>query len=198
VSAGPIEMVVTMFRQATFDLSDPIGTGRGTNFGPARFLTRSLGDAYGLELGARGALRHNLFFVASYTLSRATRSRDGKTLPSAFDRTHTAHLALLYELGNNWRAGIRHVFYSGFPADEASLGRAQSEHPARVSPFYRLDLRVSKRWKLGQRGYIALVFDLENATLSKEVFDVACDDHGCAPRTIGPLTIPALVLEAGF
>jgi hypothetical protein len=198
VNAGPIEMVATVFRQATFALSDPVGTRRGTNFGPERFLTRSLGDAYGLELGARGALRHNIFFLVSYTLARATRTREGKTLPSAFDRTHTAHVALLYELGSNWRAGIRHVFYSGFPADEAFAGRAPSEHPDRVRPFYRLDVRVSKRWKLGLRSYIGLVFDLQNATLNKEVFDVSCDDHGCAPRTIGPLTIPGIALEAGF
>jgi hypothetical protein len=198
VDAGPIQLVTTVFRQATFQLSDPVGTGRGTQLDPDRFLTRSLGDAYGLELGARGALRRNIFFVTSYTLSRATRTREGKTVPSAYDRTHLLHLALLYELGNNWRAGVRHVLYSGFPADEASPGRPPSEHPPRVRPFYRLDVRVSKRWKLGSRSYIGLALDMLNATLSKEVFDVTCSDSGCIPRTIGPITIPTLALEAGF
>jgi hypothetical protein len=198
VTAGPIEAVATAFRQATFNLTDPIGTGRGTSFGPDRFLTRSLGDAYGLELGARGALRHNIFFLVSYTLSRATRRQDGLTLPSAYDRTHLLNAALLYDLGNNWRAGVRHVFYTGFPADEASGGRPPSENPARVKPFYRLDVRVSKRWKIGARGYVGVVLDLQNATLSKEVYDVSCDEQGCSPRTIGPLTIPSLALEAGF
>lgn len=202
VSVGPIELVTTVFRQATFQLNDPVGTGRGTALGSDRFLTRSLGDAFGVELGARGALRRNIFFLTSYTLSRATRTREGRTVPSAYDRTHILHVALLYDLGNNWRAGVRHVFYSGFPADEAAAGRPPSEHPERVRPFYRVDVRVSKRWKLGQRGYIGLALDMLNATLAKEVFDVTCDggagDGACTPRSIGPITIPSLSLEAGF
>ena len=198
VSAGPIQGVAALFRQATFQLSDPVGSGRGTTFGPDRFLTRSLGDAYGLELGARGALRRDLFFLASYTLSRATRQRAGVVLPSAYDRTHVAHLAFLYDLGRNWRAGIRHVFYTGFPADEAGPDSAPSPHPDRVRPFYRLDARLSKRWRVGERGWVSLVFDVQNATLTKEVFDVSCDEDGCTPRTIGPIAIPAMAIEAGF
>ncbi len=198
VKAGPIEAVSTLFHHAIFNLNDPVGTERGGGFGPERFLTRSLGDAYGLELGARGALRRNMFFVLSYTLSRATRTREGRTIPSAYDRTHVAQAALLFELGRGVRAGFRHVFYSGFPADESGPGRLPSEHPDRTKPFYRLDVRVSKRWKVGAHGYLELALDLQNATLSKEVFDVSCNDNGCTPRSIGPLTIPSLTLEAGF
>ena len=198
VKAGPVQGVATVFHHAIFNLNDPVGTERGGGFGTERFLTRSLGDAYGLEIGARGALRRNMFFVLSYTLSRATRARGGRTLPSAYDRTHVVQAALLFDLGRGVRAGFRHVFYSGFPADEAGPGRVPSEHPDRTKPFYRLDARVSKRWKIGKRGYLELALDLQNATLSKEVFDVSCTDNGCTPRTIGPLTIPTLALEAGF
>ena len=198
VRKGPIEAVATAFHHAIFNLNDPVGTERGGGFGPARFLTRSLGNTHGLELGARGALRRNMFFVLAYTLSRATRTRDGRTLPSAYDRTHVAQAALLFDLGRGVRAGFRHVFYSGFPADEVAFGHEPSEHPDRTRPFYRLDVRVSKRWKVGSRGYVELALDLQNATLSKEVFDVSCDAKGCTPRTIGPLTIPTLALEGGF
>jgi hypothetical protein len=105
---------------------------------------------------------------------------------------------LLYDLGRGWRAGVRHVFYSGFPADEAGPGREPSEHPDRVRPFYRLDVRLSKRWTLGKKAWVGLVFDLQNATLSKEIFDVTCEDGPCQPRTLGPITIPGMALEAGF
>ncbi|MGK3993022.1 TonB-dependent receptor plug domain-containing protein [Sorangium sp. So ce1024] len=197
-SAGPANFSATVFRQVTFGLSDPIGTGRGTTLNTERFLTRSLGDTYGLELGARGALRRDMFFLASYTLSRSTRTREQRTIPSAYDRTHVAHVALLYDLGKGWRAGIRHVFYTGFPADEITPGRPPREHPDRIQPFYRLDMRLSKRWALGERSYLGLVVDLQNATLSKEVFDVSCDDSGCTPQTIGPVTLPGLAIEGGF
>jgi hypothetical protein len=193
-----MNLVSTLFRQATFNLTDPIGTNRGTQFVAERFLSRSQGDAYGFELGARGALRRDMLFMGSYTLSRATRRRDGRTLPSAYDRTHVLQFALLFNLGNDWRAGVRHVFYSGFPNDEAAPGRELSEHPDRVRPFYRFDARVSKRWKVGRRGWVSLVLDVQNATLSKEVFDVQCTDEGCSPRTLGPITIPGLALEGGF
>ncbi|WP_437520294.1 TonB-dependent receptor [Sorangium sp. So ce726] len=196
--AGPVNFSATVFRQATFGLSDPIGTGRGTNLSTERFLTRSLGDTYGLELGARGALRRDMFFLASYTLSRSTRTRGRSTIPSAYDRTHVAHVALLYDLGSGWRGGIRHVFYTGFPADEAAPGRPPREHPDRIAPFYRLDMRLSKRWALGTRRYLGLVLDVQNATLAKEVFDVSCDDSGCTPRKIGPITMPGLAIEGGF
>jgi hypothetical protein len=195
---GPIELVTSIFRHATFNLTDPIGTNRGTDLDAERFLSRSLGDAYGLEIGARGALRRDLLFVVSYTLSRSTRKSGGITVPSSFDRTHVAHVALLYDLGRNWRAGVRHVIYTGFPAEEVGPGFIASEDPDRVRPFYRFDFRVSKRWKVGERGFVALIADVQNATLSKEVFDVACDSGGCTPQTLGPVTIPGLALEAGF
>ncbi|WP_437684894.1 TonB-dependent receptor plug domain-containing protein [Sorangium sp. So ce176] len=197
-NAGPVNFSATVFRQVTLGLSDPIGTGRGTNLSTERFLARSVGDTYGLELGARGALRRDMFFLASYTLSRSTRTREQRTIPSAYDRTHVAHVALLYDLGKGWRGGIRHVFYTGFPADEITPGRPAREDPDRIQPFYRLDVRVSKRWALSERSYLGLVFDLQNATLTKEVFDVSCDDSGCTPQTIGPITMPGLAIEGGF
>jgi hypothetical protein len=199
VNLGPVQLISTVFRQVTFGLTDPIGTGRGTTLGAERFLTRSTGDAYGAELSARGALRRDMFFLLSYTLSRSTRALpSGLVVPSAYDRTHVLHGALLYDLGRGWRAGVRHVFYSGFPADEAGPGREPSEHPDRVRPFYRLDVRLSKRWTLGKKAWVGLVFDLQNATLSKEIFDVTCEDGPCQPRTLGPITIPGMALEAGF
>ncbi|AKT41376.1 tonB family protein [Chondromyces crocatus] len=198
VEVGPLQVGGTLFRQVTFGLTDALGTGRGTELSSERFLARSLGDAYGLEIGARGALRRDILFMVSYTLSRATRERDGVTVPSAFDRTHVLHAALLYDLGRGWRAGVRHVFYTGFPADEVAAGRPLNEHPDRVRPFYRFDLRVSKRWRVGETGYINLILDLQNATLSREVLDVTCDAAGCSPRIFGPITLPALGLEAGF
>ncbi|HRI62702.1 MAG TPA: TonB-dependent receptor [Polyangium sp.] len=195
----PIELGASVFRQVTFNLTDPIGTERGTSLGPERFLSRSTGDAYGFELSARGALRKDMFFITSYTLSRSTRTgASGIAVPAAVDRTHVAHVAILYEFNKHWRGGVRHVFYSGFPAEEAGTGRPPNPNPARTRPFYRLDVRVSRRWSVGKTGFLGLVFDIQNATLSKEVFDVTCKEGICQPRTLGPITIPGMALEGGF
>lgn len=199
LSPIPVEVGASVFNQIMFNLTDPIGTDRGTTLGPERFLTRSRGNAYGLELNARGALRKDMLFVASYTLSRSTRTGEsGIAIPAAVDRTHVAHVAILYEFNKHWRGGVRHVFYSGFPAEEAGTGRPPNPNPDRTRPFYRLDIRISRRWTMGKTGFLGLVFDLQNATLSKEVFDVTCSEGICQPRTLGPITIPGLALEGGF
>lgn len=196
--AGPVDLRGSVFRQATFNLTDAIGANRGGGFGAERFLTRSTGDAYGLELSARGALSPSIFFLASYTLSRTTREIEGRAVPSAYDRTHVAQVAFLYDLGKNWKAGLRSLIYSGFPAEEAGSGAELSTDPPRVKPFFRLDARLSKRWVFGERAYVGLVFDFQNVTLAKEVFDVKCENGQCEPREIGPITIPTTVFEAGY
>ncbi len=198
VKAGPFDLRATGFRQATWNLTDAIGAGRGSGFGVERFLRRTTGDGYGLELSAKGALTRDIFLLASYTLSRSTRERAGRTVPSAYDRSHVAQIALLYDLGRSWRAGVRTMFYTGFPADEAGPGHVPSEHPARTPPFFRVDVRLAKRWLFKKGAYVGLVFDMQNATLSREVFDVTCDARGCSPRIIGPITIPTLAFECGF
>jgi len=192
---GPIDLRSTVFRQAIFNLTDSIGTGRGEGFDTARFLNRSTGDGYGIELSARGALTKSTFFLASYTLSRTTREKNGEVYPSAYDRTHVAQLAFLHDLGSGWKAGSRMMFYTGFPSEE---GSQRTPEPERVKPFFRLDARLAKRWVFGEHNYVGLVFDFQNITLSREVFDVTCDDSGCEPRYIGPITIPTTVFEAGF
>lgn len=195
---GPVDLRASVFRHATFNLTDSIGAQRGTGFGPERFLTRTTGDSYGMEISARGALSRSTFFLLSYTLSHTTRNLDGVRVPSAYDRTHVAQLAFLHDLGKNWKAGSRILFYTGFPADEALPGRPPLENPDRVKPFFRLDARLSKRWVFEDRAYVGLVFDFQNVTLAKEVFDVMCNDAGCEAREVGPIVIPTTVLELGF
>lgn len=147
----------------------------------------------------RRPLTHKLGGYFAYTLSRSMRSFDREHFPSAFDRTHVANLALAYDLGRRWRAGTRFVYYSGFPAEEAISGGVRSESPRRVPDFYRLDLRLEKRWRLGQRGYWAFVIEVLNSTLSKEAVDVDCDSQGeCRVQEIGPVTIPSIGVEASF
>ncbi|MEZ4294486.1 MAG: TonB-dependent receptor [Polyangiaceae bacterium] len=199
VHLGPIEVVAAAFRQATFGLTDAVGTGRGTELDADRFLRRSTGDTYGLELGAQGPLRRDMMFLVSYTLSRATRrGEDGRTVPSAYDRTHVAQVALLYDFGGGWRGGFRHVFYSGFPADEVGPDRVPSEDPPRVRPFYRVDARLSKRWALGKRGWVSLALDVQNATLSKGGVRRDVQFARLHPADDRAGVHSALALEAGY
>ena len=157
--------------------------------------TRTNGSAYGLELMLKRKLTSRLGGFLSYTLSRSERTSNGRTYIASFDRTHVLNAALAFDLGRNWRAGTRVTFYTGLPkaADPTETNTA-----TRLSPFFRLDLRLEKRWQLGQKAWITFVAEMMNATLSKESVSTTCTLDGCNETTIGPVSIPSLGLEGGF
>jgi TonB dependent receptor-like, beta-barrel/Gram-negative bacterial TonB protein C-terminal/TonB-dependent Receptor Plug Domain len=156
--------------------------------------TRTLGTAYGLELFLKRRLTNRLGGFLSYTLSRSTRSVGQNSFVAVFDRTHVVNAALAYNLGRNWRAGTRVVFYTGVPkAPDPTDGST------RLPPFFRVDLRLEKRWQLGQSTWISFVAEWMNATLSKEAIGTQCSlNEGCQTQTVGPVSIPSIGVEGGF
>jgi hypothetical protein len=176
------------------------------------------GHAYGIELLARRALSRRLAGWVSYTLSRSVRDAhfatlDGGTaaarVPSPFDRTHLLNAILAYDLGRGWRAGGRFLFYSGGPYSELAGNVPVPPYNGYRGPsFFRVDVRLEKRWPLGQDRSIAVVFEGLNVTLSREVTPLGLDCFGdttaqatttqCTPGRIGPLTIPSIGVEAFF
>jgi hypothetical protein len=190
---GDIDLSATLFHNAFFNMNDVLGlsaaSGRDVDLDQ-----RANGQAEGFELFVHRSLTRRLGGVLSYTLSRSTRTFDGHEFPSAFDRTHVGSLALAYDLGKRWRAGTRFVFYTGVPTMVRIPGAAlpiPDPHPPRDPAFYRIDLRLEKRWQLslGKRTWISLVLEVMNATLHKETF---------GSTEIGPVTIPSIGVEAGF
>jgi hypothetical protein len=132
---------------------------------------------------------------------------------SDFDRTHIVNAVLAYDLGRHWRAGARFVYYSGTPYSYLSGNVPVPPYNGYRGPgFYRLDVRLEKRWKVGKTGSIAFVLEGQNVTLSTEVspeglkcFSSMIGPQGgtdvtnhCTEGTIGPLTIPSVGVEAFF
>jgi hypothetical protein len=189
---------LTLFQTALFGGSDPIGVGRLDNADLTvdAVTARVTAHTYGAELYIRRDLSRRLGGFLSYTLSRSTRATARLEGPSSVDRTHVLNLALAYRLGESWRLGGRAVVYSGIPAEVAYLRAAR--RPPRAAPFYRLDWRLEKRWRLGERGFWALVAEVQNTTLHRETLDVSCFAYGCDEESIGPVTVPSLGLEASF
>jgi hypothetical protein len=182
---------VTVFENIFLNMSDTLGDLRP---GEENLLRdeRSQGSAHGVELYVRRRLTHRLGGFLSYTLSRSTRSVGSERFPHAFDRTHVGNAALAYDLGRRWRAGTRAMLYTGAPALPSTKGLIpppRSENPPRDPIFYRIDLRLEKRWVLSKSAWIAFVAELMNATLNTETV---------LGEEIGPVTIPSLGLEGGF
>ncbi len=185
---------LTLFYNAFFDMTDAAGsrTQRGP---PTEELDeRAMGQAVGAELFVKRKLTKQLGGFLSYTLSRSTRSLGREKFPSNFDRTHVLNAALGYDLGRGWRPGGRVVFYTGTPLEptqneDASSPPRTTSGIERSPAFFRLDVRLEKRWVLGQSTWISFVAEVLNATLSKERF---------GDEEIGPITIPSVGAEMGF
>jgi hypothetical protein len=160
----------------------------------AAFEARATGTAYGLELYIKRKLTSRLGGFLSYTLSRSTRTTGGQTFIASFDRTHVLNTAVAYDLGRNWRAGTRFTFYTGLPKAQDPTDPSAT----RLAPFYRVDLRLEKRWQLGRKTWISFVAEWMNATLVKEAIGTSCTLQGCQETKIGPVTIPSIGIEGGF
>jgi hypothetical protein len=175
------------------------------------------GRAYGVELLLRRPFSERLSGSVSYTLSRTTREAhfltpsggdDVATVASDFDRTHVLNAILSYDLGRRWRLGTRLLFYTGTPYSRLDGSFPVPPYHAYRSPaFHRIDVRLEKRWQLGQTASVAFVLEGQNVTLRKESgLGLDCRGQGtpqsetvtCEPSTIGPITIPSVGLEAFF
>jgi TonB family protein len=180
----------TLFYNAFFNMTDTLGTTTGED--PPDFEARSQGSAVGAEFYLRRRLTKRIGGFISYTLSRSERSAGRERFLSAFDRSHVASAAAGYDLGRGWRPGARFVYYSGTPTPErtgGTIGPPRTTVSERDPSFFRLDVRLEKRWKLRQNAWISFVVEVMNTTLQKETF---------VGDEIGPLVIPSIGVEAGF
>jgi TonB family protein len=180
----------TLFYNEFFAMTDAVGTS--DHDGAPDFAERSDGTAFGAELFLRRRLSRRLGGYVSYTLSRSLRRTAGGEFPSAFDRPHVLGAALGYDLGGGFMTGGRFTFYSGAPVQPAADDDAvrRTTDVARERSYYRVDVRLEKRWALRGAAWIAVVLEFLNATLNKETWP--------GGEEIGPVAIPSVGLEAGF
>jgi TonB family protein len=214
---------LTLFHNAFIDITDYLSLARFEEVQVEEeedLFRRSLGQAYGLELMIRRPLTRRFGGYLAYTLMRSQRMVETVNDVASFDRTHVLHVAGAYDLGRRWRMGARLTFYTGVPAsyaygdfsEPAPIGPEGAppappqriaeipETSARAPAFFRVDLRVEKRWPVGTKGaWVAFVMEVLNSTLSRETLDYTCFESGrCEGSKIGPVTVPSIGLEAAF
>jgi hypothetical protein len=227
------KMTSTLFLHDYLGLNDATATclGNGTSVPSASdncLAQQVRGRAYGVELLVRRDLTKRISGWVSYTLSRSTREThgvvyDGTTptggaavtsnntlqeIPAEFDRTHVLNVLGAVDLGRHWRAGARVFLYTGRPYSPTVQGvPVPPFNSERLPTFYRLDIRLEKRWRAFGNGYVAFVVEGMNVTLSKEAIAAQCNSDGtlfplkydtCKPEYIGPVTVPSIGVEAGM
>jgi hypothetical protein len=105
--------------------------------------------------------------------------------------------AVSVDLGERWRVGAKGVFYSGVPGSRTT-GEGPIFDQARGRPFYRLDVRAEKRFRLGERGYVAPFVEVLNATLSSEVIRRRVGPDDVDETEVGPIPLPSVGVEARY
>jgi hypothetical protein len=191
-----ITATLTAFDNVFGNMSDTLGVSRDPGDDASGFKEpRSLGSAIGAEVYVRRRLTQRIGGFLTYTLSRSTRSVGTEHFLSTFDRPHVANAALAFDLGRNWRAGTRFTIYTGTPivppGGNGLIAPPRSLSPERDPTFYRIDLRLEKRWYFNRprNFWLSFVAEVMNATLHKEVLQ---------GQTIGPVTIPSIGVEGGL
>jgi TonB family protein len=190
------ESRATVFRNGFFHVLDPLGRRR--DFGIDRTVIDHRGTirSAGLELKLERSYKHGIGGFFSYTLSRTVNSDGASESVTGFDRPHVAQLALLGEIGWGVTVGVRGVLYSGVPAMNYE-GSPHFVDDQRGRPYFRTDVRVNKRWKLGGSKYIGVTADVLNATATREVVRVDCGQR-CVERFAGPVVLPSVGVEGGL
>ena len=152
------------------------------------YLNQGQGYARGIELSVKHRAGNRFFSWANYTYSvskREDRPGDMERLYS-FDQPHVATVTASYMLTSTWEIGAKWQYRTGNPytpvvdtelIPHPDTGRLRynpiygETNSARVPPFHRLDLRISKSF-IYQRWRWGLFLELFNAYNRENVLDV--------------------------
>jgi hypothetical protein len=132
------------------------------------------GRAAGIEILFRSAERGPLSWWLTYTFSSIEDYIDGRRVPRAVDQPHAFRADLNYRMASGWNLNAAWLFHTGWPTT-AVTGRAGAgeDGAVRIEPvlgplngerlpdYHRLDLRVSRGFKL-PLGRLDAYVDLQN------------------------------------
>lgn len=180
------------FHHSYFNLRDFARNRGDIDFEEPQIEPKSPAQAYGAEVLLMRKLSERFSAFASMTISRAQlgSARTERARISPFDRTYVAQIGGVADLGHHWLASSRFLTYAGWP------GEAPGEE--RLPPFYRVDLRVEKRWVWREHRYISFVIEGLNVTGSKEVVGRSCVGATCKDNALGPIIVPNIGVEGAL
>lgn len=191
---------------------------------------RTTGSAAGLELSFQRRWADDWFGRAAYALhlgvrrglvarrdptGAVVRHEPGDYAPS-HEQSHVVNAAVGRVLGDGWRLTGGLSFHTGAPEagglysftqregrDAAGNRRwvpADRDAVARLPPHYRLDIRLDKAWRLGEDLELAAHAEVQNFTLSREVFRWsylnAAERSPVAQLDKQPMGLPPIVLPS--
>jgi hypothetical protein len=208
-----LELKGTLFLQRYFGMTNAFASCSSifNDLDVSCLDARVNGRGVGVEVMLRRSFSKRIGGWISYTFSRSTVEvphpvlGEASEVPSNFDRTHVLNVAVAFNFGKGYHAGARFTYYTGLPYTAQQDGvPVPPFNGYRLPDFWRLDLRLEKRWRLGKRGQLALVLEGLNITFNKEAVGVNCINvigqklDQCNPQMIGPVSVPSLGVEVKY
>jgi TonB dependent receptor/TonB-dependent Receptor Plug Domain len=192
-----LTLAATVFRTAFFDVVDPVGSQRDFEIDRNALNDRVTIQSEGIEARVSRPLTRHLGGFLAYTFSHSERNHGTVASISGYDRPHVLQAALTAEVGWSVRGGARAVYYSGIPALLLNEGQPHFSSSVRGPAFFRLDLRLEKRFNFSSPRYLSVVAEVLNATGSEEVLRAECGTI-CQADKSGPVVLPSVGVEGGF
>jgi len=194
---GELSLSAGGFESRYQNVVDPLGQAREFQLDAASLDERQNLVARGVELRLGRPLTRHVGGYVSYTLSWATRQSGKEQTWSGYDRRHVLQGALAVELWWKVRAGLRGLYYSGFPALEIGDLGARPSSSRRAPGYLRLDWRLERPFRISRRLVLSVVAEMLNATAAKEALRYECGSR-CELVTAGPIVLPSIGVEATF
>jgi TonB family protein len=168
-----------------------------------------LGQSAGLEMFVHRDFTQRLGGFVSYTLARTVGTVGGVTERVSWDRTHVLSVVGSYDLGRSWHLGGRLFFESGRPYPPACVqncggmpGEAPPVHytpPGELPAFWRLDVRLEKRWYFAGGQWLAGSLECFNTFDKAEAVGVRyVPVQGIVVESQSPIILPTIGVEGGF
>lgn len=191
-----VSLATSLFYNSYFSLTDPFSQNQDLDLDVEEARVRSIGAAMGLEVLLQRRLTRRVGGMLSYTLSRSTRSHERIHTLSGYDRPHVLNVGGAFDLGRRWLASANSVFYSGVPGSR-NFGERRIFDQSRARPFFRIDVRLEKRFRLSETAWWSLVAEVMNASFSREVLRRPCEPR-CSDDVVGPIVLPSLGVMGQF
>jgi outer membrane receptor protein involved in Fe transport len=125
--------------------------------------------ATGVELSLRSVRSRPLFWWTSYAWSRAVDIAAEGDTPRNWDQEHTLNAGLGWDT-ERWEASLAAAWHSGWPraalelevVDDEPVVHADISGRARHRTYLDIDVRVARKFPLGNRSSLVIFFEVSN------------------------------------
>lgn len=142
------------------------------------------GKSEGVEVFIKKDKIDKFTWWTAYSFGKAIDDLDGIETPKTFDQTHTFDINLNYRPDDEWRFNLAWIYHTGWPYSnlnvdhfynsEGEILKTEIEqyNGERISDYHRMDIRISRDFKIQDKGTLGAFIEFINLYNRKNIRDV--------------------------